>query len=382
MFNKNIKKLLLLFFMIILIIGGVIVKKRLTHHPDISVIISSYNMADTLPNAINSILEQTFQNWELIIIDDGSTDNTLDVLKPYMKYHPKIRFIRNDINMGLVISLNKGLDMARGKYIARLDADDTAYPDRLSRQFQFMEENKLDLSSGQRDTPETKNIEQKNFPDDRLDSFQLGFSHLSRNMFGHPMTIFRKSFLDDHNLRYNVNRPNAEDYDLWLQIFLNGGKLGIMGGRPITTYHFSGHSRNWWQTSDNSILLSREEAFRKIIPNFSKKLSEMSKCDQVSYLIKGNKKTGVLNQTELEQMELSQCLPDWEFIHPYWKDHFRFIGGNRFTRTQIHDVASIKRDGDKILVKWEKWVPEHFICQDNRCIKSGYTFPSNERKIP
>ena len=376
------KKLVFLFAIIIFIGCALFIKKRMVFQPDISVIISSYNMADTLPNTIDSILEQTFKNWELIVIDDASTDNTQDILKPYMKYNPKIRIIKNETNMGLIASLNKGLNVARGKYIARLDADDTAYPDRLSRQFKFIEENQLDLASGQRDTPTTKHIKQKNLPDDRLDSFQLGLSLLSRNIFSHPTVIFRKSFLDTHNLRYNINRPNAEDYDLWLQIFLNGGKLGIMGGKPVTTYHFSGHSNKWWQISDNSVLLSRKEAFHKIIPNFSEKIIEMSKCDQIRSLIQGNKKTGILNSKELEQMELPQCLPEWEFIHPYWKDHFHLIKGNLFTRNQIHDIATIKQDKDGILVEWEKWAPERFICQGKKCIKSGYIPPLNEEGIP
>ena len=116
------------------------------NEPVVSVVISSYNMADSLPDAIDSIVNQTFENWELIVINDGSSDKTKKILSKY-KNNPKITIINNKKNIGLANSLNKGISIAKGKYIARMDADDISLPTRLERQVAFMNTEKVDLLS-------------------------------------------------------------------------------------------------------------------------------------------------------------------------------------------------------------------------------------------
>ena len=108
-------------------------------NPAISVILPTYNDADYLKRAVDSILEQTFRDFELIVIDDGSTDGTQKVLDEYRD--SRIVRLKNNTNKGLIFSLNRGLGKAKGKYIARMDADDISYSKRLERQYQYMEEN-------------------------------------------------------------------------------------------------------------------------------------------------------------------------------------------------------------------------------------------------
>ncbi|SVC41049.1 uncharacterized protein METZ01_LOCUS293903, partial [marine metagenome] len=107
--------------------------------PLITVLMPVYNGAKYLNEAIDSILNQTFQNFEFIIIDDGSTDDSVKIIKSYDDN--RIRLVENRNNLGQSETLNKGLSLTRGKYIARMDQDDISMPERLKKQFEFMENN-------------------------------------------------------------------------------------------------------------------------------------------------------------------------------------------------------------------------------------------------
>ena len=110
--------------------------------PTISVIMSVYNTNKSfLAEAIESILNQTYPNFEFIIIDDNSTDGSLSIIEQYMSKDDRIVLIKNKTNIGLTKSLNKGLKLAKGQYIARMDADDVSLPDRFKQQIEYMENN-------------------------------------------------------------------------------------------------------------------------------------------------------------------------------------------------------------------------------------------------
>ncbi len=106
----------------------------------ISIIMGVYNCADTLPQAISSLLSQTFRDWELVICDDGSTDGSYRIAQDFQCTAPhKITLLRNGDNLGLAVSLNRCLDAARGTYIARMDADDLCSPNRLELELAALE---------------------------------------------------------------------------------------------------------------------------------------------------------------------------------------------------------------------------------------------------
>jgi glycosyltransferase involved in cell wall biosynthesis len=111
----------------------------------VTVAMSAYNASETIGLAIRSILAQTYQDWELIVVDDGSTDRTAEIISGMM--NPRIRLIREPTgNRGLASRLNQCVRLARGQYVARMDADDVAYPRRLERQVRFLEEHRdIDL---------------------------------------------------------------------------------------------------------------------------------------------------------------------------------------------------------------------------------------------
>ena len=107
--------------------------------PKVSVIMGIFNCKTTLPAAIESILEQTYDNWELILYDDGSKDGTYAVAKAYSEKHPNIFLMHDDVNRKQSHALNQCLGAARGEYIARMDGDDISHPDRLQKQVDFLD---------------------------------------------------------------------------------------------------------------------------------------------------------------------------------------------------------------------------------------------------
>ena len=107
---------------------------------NVSVIMGIYNCADTLGEALDSLLWQTYQDFEVILCDDGSTDNTVEVAERYVnKYPDKFILLRNEQNLGLNKTLNKCLHQARGKYIARMDGDDISLPERFQKEIDALE---------------------------------------------------------------------------------------------------------------------------------------------------------------------------------------------------------------------------------------------------
>lgn len=354
----------------ILLIGGGYVYQRLTR-PMVSVVISAYNMEDTLSAAIDSIINQTMSDWELIVVDDGSTDGTAALLKTYQAKEPRLKIITNNENKGVVPSLNRGVVKARGKYVARMDADDTSYPDRLERQVQFMEKNHLDLCAAVRDIPQEKFKEGDYLYPDDTRSDQLGIELLFENFFSHPTIMFNRDFVRKNGLKYNKNYPNAEDHNLWIKIFMKGGKIAFMGGKPVTTYQYSGHPEKWWKKSQKSFLLTKKWVLRQVIPDLRERMADLSKCDLLPLMIEGNKTTQVLNDKVLAEMELKSCVPQLEFIHPGWRAHFSHIQGRRFQRVE-GEKATLSRNARGILVEWDKWPAEQFECNTVRCVKTGF----------
>ncbi len=110
--------------------------------PKISVIMGIYNCAELLSEAIDSIINQTYTNWELVLCDDASTDTTYKIAENYQKNYPeKIILLKNEYNLGLPKTLNKCLNVANGEYVARMDGDDISLPDRFEKQINFLKQN-------------------------------------------------------------------------------------------------------------------------------------------------------------------------------------------------------------------------------------------------
>ncbi len=185
-------------------------------NPTISVIMSTYNTPDEwLEESINSILNQTYSNFEFIIVDDCSTTDMTSIKEKCVD--DRIIWVQNEENIGLTKSLNKALKIAKGKYIARMDADDISLPERFVTQIEFMEKHPevIVCGSWRRAIGNENRDEIWNIPTTREEQqVQLFFYNCGLT---HPTAMFRKSMLDEFGIRYNDNYKKAQDYGIWVQ---------------------------------------------------------------------------------------------------------------------------------------------------------------------
>ncbi len=182
--------------------------------PLVSVVMCVYNDEKYLEKSIESILNQTFGNFEFIIVNDGSSDKTPEILNSYAQKDSRIKVFHKE-NSGTTASANFGIGKARGKYIARIDSDDISYPNRLQKEVETLENNPSvglvgggsHLINSDGKIVGVRNIKTKN-PKRTL---------LYRNIFQQSDVMFRKSVFDSHN-GYREKFLNGEDYDMWLRI--------------------------------------------------------------------------------------------------------------------------------------------------------------------
>ena len=184
--------------------------------PEISVLMSVYNGERFLRPAIESILNQSFNDFEFVIINDGSTDKSLDIIQSYANKDKRIQLI-NQENKGLIAALNTGLEQAKSPLIARMDADDIAYSERLSIQKQYMDTHPDIGVLGSAITP----IDENNHPSKVLYYPQKNkiddYIYNNGSPLAHPAVIMRRNLVLKEG-GYHENFKHAEDYDLWLRL--------------------------------------------------------------------------------------------------------------------------------------------------------------------
>lgn len=177
---------------------------------------SVYSGERYLRDSVESILNQSFSDFEFIIVDDGSTDSSSEILESYAAQDERLRLLRNASNLGLTRSLNKGLELACGEYVARQDADDISLPERFMSQVRFLGEHpeigvvgswitNID-ETGQRDVCKTP-----------TSSALIGWTLLFSNCMAHPSIMFRRSLVRD-GVFYRPEITYGQDYDLWARI--------------------------------------------------------------------------------------------------------------------------------------------------------------------
>ncbi len=201
--------------------------------PTISVLLPIYNGEKYLVEAIDSILAQTFTDFELIVIDDGSTDGTLAILQHYQTLDSRIRLVSRE-NKGLVATLNEGVNLARGKWLARMDQDDIALPQRFERQLQWLAQTGADICGswvqffGASDQSILKHPQT-----DAAIKTELLFM----SAFAHPSVIMKTALVKQ--LYYDSQFENAEDYDLWERVARAGWQMTNV---PEVLLHYRQHA--------------------------------------------------------------------------------------------------------------------------------------------
>jgi glycosyltransferase involved in cell wall biosynthesis len=184
--------------------------------PEVSVILSVFNGASFLADALESILCQTFTDFELIAVNDGSTDGSEAVLDTFAKRDTRVRVVHQP-NRGLIFSLNRGLELSRGEFIARMDADDVSLPERLTKQVEFLRSNPQIALVGSSMT-----IIDANGGFLRDIHYPVGHSLVKSKMqeacsLAHPTIMARREVLRAMG-GYRPSFHHAEDYDLWLRL--------------------------------------------------------------------------------------------------------------------------------------------------------------------
>lgn len=186
--------------------------------PRVSVLMAAYNGDDFLAQAIESIHGQTFENWELVVIDDGSTDRTSSILAEAAHNDPRMRVVRQDTNTGLTRALNRAIDMARGEILARHDADDVSRPDRLRRQVDFLDAHPEIGIVGSNYHEIDEAGRSKALVRPPADHTAIRALSVYHSPFCHSSVAMRRSALEPLGALYDEALRYSQDMDLWRRL--------------------------------------------------------------------------------------------------------------------------------------------------------------------
>ncbi len=198
----------------------------------VSFIMSAYNSEETISKSIESMLNQTYENIEILIVDDCSDDNTYKICENYSRINENIFLFRNNKNIGLTKSLNKLLNHSKGTYIARQDADDTSMPERIEKQFEFIKSNRLDGCSARSNI-----IGHRGVIPGLSYYFPIKLIMKYKNPFIHGTLFIKKSVLSDLG-GYDERFIYSQDYKLMSDILQKGYRVSIIK-TPLYNLNFS-----------------------------------------------------------------------------------------------------------------------------------------------
>jgi len=193
----------------------------------ITVLMTTFNEpVEYIQQSIESVLNQTYANFELLILDDSSNEDAIQAIDSF-KRDNRVSVVRDKQRMGFVNALNKGMKMAKGEYIARMDADDICFNDRFEKQINFMQTHSdVDILGGNMKIIDENGIvvSQRQYPCSKL---SLKFSTIFRSPVAHPTVMFRRSIIEK-NMFYDDLFKKAEDLEFWLRLRNNGFKIANM----------------------------------------------------------------------------------------------------------------------------------------------------------
>lgn len=230
------KKYFLLFLLIFVVGIGAVAYRP--YEPKVSVVMLTYKRGGIVSSAIESILAQTYKDFEFIIINDGSLDETDDVVKEYVKNDKRIRYYKNPKNMGIAYSRNRAFGLARAPYIMIMDDDDYSLKWRMESQVKFLDENpQIDVLVGQirgfPKVPENHNV--------------IASHLIQHNVVGNANIMYRRDFAKKHKIFYDEGLVISEDWDYWVKMLFNGAKFAsidvdVLLRDPLTLKH---HAKNF-----------------------------------------------------------------------------------------------------------------------------------------
>jgi len=329
--------------------------------PTISVVMPVYNRADLLPRAINSILNQTYKDFELIIVDDASTDSSAIIAQQYAQKDGRIKLLKNDKNKGIAYSRNKGMDKAKGKYIAIMDSDDQSLPFRLEKSLKVLEENPkyVALSGG------TINIDEKISAQDILNWNQynivknnFAISFIFNNTFANAASIFKRDFAQQNNIRYNESYVSAEDYDFWKQFVFKGGEL-LTIYEPFTfiRYHYSNSDTYYDEMYKNSTKIHKELLSRFFNPNSEEVKAVYTlneKCELLEKIEIANQEKQIVPQQDIEVYKNTFCPPtnsEKYYIADINNEDYIYKTNGKYIKLSSNEEVEFKKENNVITFK-------------------------------
>ncbi len=359
-YNFNIKKKIeiLLGVCVAGLLAGIVFLKYIT--PTVSVVMPSYNREDLLPRVIDSILNQTMTDFEFIIVDDASTDKSIQILKDYQKKDKRIKIIQLEKNQGVAGARQVGTDAARGKYIAIMDSDDLALPLFLETAVKFLEQNKettiLKLQPGYHNHTED--------PIKDMYTIPSSIHHtLFKSSIGNVGVIFRRSFVEQHNIRYNPEFICAEDFDYWTKMIMKGANVRYLPTHEKALYSIRRHPfRDYGACWKYAAIVEKNISDFFNIPKEKKK----DYCFLFQKAIEFNPQ--MFDTKTILTAKREFCPPTKKHIyvkHPKWTDYFVFSKNksNIYRYSVPTEKAKIISfiPNKKITIKWDRWGQETFI---------------------
>ena len=235
--------------------------------PVVSVIMPVYNTGKYLAAAIASVLGQTFSDFELIILNDGSTDDSETVVKNFTD--PRIIYLKNERNLGLIATLNTALSQCKGEFIARMDGDDICHSERLAAQLRFLNAHpEISVCGTFFYSLEKKSRTKKYLPES---SYEISAEMFFRCPVAHPSVMIRSAVVKKYNLRYSEDFPYAEDFELWTRLVMNGEKLANV---PEFLLDYRVHQGQITQQKYDLKESTRERVVEKYLSSFGMVLSK------------------------------------------------------------------------------------------------------------
>lgn len=255
----------------------------------VTILLPAYNAALYLRDSLDSIMRQAFKDFDVLLIDDGSMDDTSKIAIEYSNIDRRIKYYKNEENIGLIKTLNKGLSLAKGEYIVRMDADDIMFDDRLYKQVKYMDSNpECFVCGGQMEYIGGLTGMAPILPQKYEDLLYLSLINCP---LYHPTTIIRNSAIKQFGLKYNDSYKHAEDYKFWSDIIFSHPN-SIANIKDVVLFYRISNNQITAKYSDEQDLISkivRRENVQYVLVPYGIKLPEVVNCEiieKVSSLIR------------------------------------------------------------------------------------------------
>lgn len=351
--------------------------------PLVSVVMPIYNRPDLAPRSIESILNQTMKDFEFIIIDDGSVEETKKILKAYAKKDSRIRLIHNPQNRGIAYSRQRGLDAAKGTFVAIMDSDDWSVPDRLEKSLAFMSNHPevTAMTAGIAFIPKGEFIPEytiktpTQYSVGRLPG-EFEVELMFYNNFPNASAFFKRDFVKEKQIKYDTNLVAAEDYDFWRQFIFHGANMASVSDVLLYIGRDDLKPQNYYEAmNENSTLIHKKIFSLFFVPTQKElkfKYNTYEKCKILTKIKESNLKNPRIPQIYLENKYNSMCPVNFEksyyLTHPlnHWDSFIEQTDETKWTRISTKDTGKlVKIDSDKIEIHWDGYPKETFVHQEN-----------------